>query len=691
MSRRSFALLLIFSLIVLSAGTVFAAVPFVSIVSPAANTVITNTAAPLDVTIQFGNAPEPDANGSPGMFVRAYDVTDTTTYAQDQTLDLSLIPWTATLDFAGNYPPLGSTVHLIAYMTDGTGAHIAQSPTIAIVWGTASPPTDTPTPTPTNTPVIIPTNTPTPTATSPGGQPAVSVSVPAPNQLVDPIAGFTVTGNTANLPAGATVLVRLRNVNGETLGEQGIVPIANQVWGVTLKKTLSNVATTSSGDIIVFLILNGNVIAQTNAIPLIFPGGNQQATLTITIPANGTVVDRSVPVIISGTSTGLANGTTIQVQGYVSNGPLLVAQGVGQTNNAGNWSATLNFNLAVNPGAGGYVTASAIVNNSPIAVSNTVNVTWGSGTIKPFVRINSPQQGAIVGVNGAPVQVYGSAGNVTQNNVTVRALDPFGNVLAQQSAQVDGQGNWQALSLFVNVQPGTPGTLYAFGSNPQNGAVVGSTRIGVTFGGQCFLRTDWPVLVVKTGDTLLRIAQRVGSTITELAYGNCLYNADLVYVGQQFRVPRLPVTPPPQQVTLRIIAPIENATLDTNQPIIVTGAGMGISGNNIVVRALDGSGNLLAQQTVIGGNALINGESQWQVNLNVQVAGGTRGAIYAFAQSPATGQILADSLADVTFGAPIIVTPVPGQKQLIITQPITNTSVTPSGQLQVTGQILAPI
>src|SRR6185369_10415562 len=111
-------------------------------------------------------------------------------------------------------------------------------------------------------------------------------------------------------------------------------------------------------DIFAFLILNGSVIAQTNAIPLTFPGGNPQQTLTITVPANSAVVNRSVPVVVSGTSTGLNSGTVIQVQGYVSNGPTLVAQGTGQTNNAGNWSATLNFNLAVNPGAGGYITAS---------------------------------------------------------------------------------------------------------------------------------------------------------------------------------------------------------------------------------------------------------------------------------------------------------------------------------------------
>ena len=695
MFKRSFALLFMLLLTALSAGMASAQAPFVSITSPGSGTVISNTAAPLNVSVQFGNAPEPDANGGPGLLLRAYDASETTLFTQTATVDLSLIPWSAQLDFAGNNPPLGSTVHLIAFMTDSLGTQIAQSPAIPIVWGSAPIPTDTPTntptPTATNTSVNTPTNTPTPTATTPGGQSAISVSVPTANQLVDPIAGFTVTGNTANLPAGATVLVRLRNANGETLGEQGIVPVANQAWTVTLKKTIGNIATTTNGDMFAFLILNGSVIAQTNAIPLTFPGGNQQATLTITVPGNGTVINTSVAVVVSGTSTGLANGTTIQVQGYVSNGPTLVAQGIGQTNNAGNWSATLNFNLAVNPGAGGYITASAIVGGSPVAVSNTVNVTWGSGTIKPFVRINSPQQGAIVGVNGAPVQVYGTAGNVTQNNVTVRALDPFGNVLAQQSTVTDGQGNWQALSLFVNVQPGTPGTLYAFGTNPQNGAVVGSTRIGVTFGGQCFLRTDWPIVVVKAGDTLLRIAQRVGSNVTELAYANCLYNADLVYVGQRLRVPRLPVTPPPQQVTLRIIIPAENAILDTTQPILVTGAGMGIAGNNIVVRALDSSGNLLGQQTVIGGNTQSNGESSWQVSLNVQVASGTPGAIYAFAQSPSSGQILADALASVSFGAPVVVTPAPGEKLLIITSPTADSSVTPSGQLQVMGQLLGPV
>ena len=268
------------------------------------------------------------------------------------------------------------------------------------------------TPTPTNTPVNTPTNTPTATATTPGGQPAISVSVPTPAQLVDPIAGFTVTGNTANLPVGATVLVRLRNANGETLGEQGIVPVANQAWTVTLKKTISSIATTSNGNMFAFLILNGNVIAQTNAIPLTFSGGNQQATLTITVPGNSTVdqhqrARRRLRDIDRAGDRNDDSGAGLRQQR-----PDAGRAGRRSNQQRGNWSATLNFNLAVNPGAGGYISASAIVNGNPVAVSNIVNVIWGSGTVKPFVHINSPTQGAIVGVNGAPVQVYGIAVNV---------------------------------------------------------------------------------------------------------------------------------------------------------------------------------------------------------------------------------------------------------------------------------------
>ncbi len=149
----------------------------------------------------------------------------------------------------------------------------------------------------------------------------------------------------------------------------------------------------------------------------------------------------------------------------------------------------------------------------------------------------------------------------------------------------------------MNVAPGTPGAIYAFITSPQNGSIIASSRVDVYFNGQCYIRTDWPIYVVQAGDTLLRIAQRVGTSVTDLAYSNCITNANLVYTGQALRVPRLPVTPQPQPVTISILSPSDNAQVDATERVTVTGSGTNLAGNDVVVRALDSNGNLLAQQT----------------------------------------------------------------------------------------------
>ncbi len=55
---------------------------------------------------------------------------------------------------------------------------------------------------------------------------------------------------------------------------------------------------------------------------------------------------------------------------------------------------------------------------------------------------------------------------------------------------------------------------------------------------QCQPRTDWGTYVVVRGDTLSRIARRFGATVASLTSGNCLANANRIYVGQRLRVPR---------------------------------------------------------------------------------------------------------------------------------------------------------
>lgn len=687
MYKRSFTLFLSLLLIALFANAALGqGDPFISITSPGNGTVISNMDAALSVTVSFGNAPE----GATSVMLRAFD-SNGSVLAQDQG-DVSQIPWNAILNFGT--PPVtpGTSGYLQAYMIDGnTGDRVATSAPVNVQYGVSQPPTQPPPPT---TP---PTSTPIPTATTipptvPVGQPSIVISNPVNNAQADPNAGVIVSGSVTNMPAGgATIIIRLRNANGDTLGNQGLVPDPNQPnqsFNGNVARNTPGVPVTTNGSVIAFLILNNTVIATSNSVPLIFPGAPPQPTLQITSPANGSTVNTGAQVVVSGSSSNIPAGTVVQVRGFVGN--TQVAQGSGQTNGSGNWSIALQFSQAVNPGTSGSISASATVNSAQVN-SNIVNVFWGNGTNQqPFIQINNPPQGSVVGGVNVPINVSGLAGNLFENALTVRALDSFGNVLAQQPVTAVN-GFWQATLFVNNVAPGTPGTLYAFATSAQNGSVVASARVNVTFAGQCFLRTDWPIYVVQTGDTLLKIANRVGSTVSELAYANCIPNANIVYVGQQLRVPRLPVptaVPTVQQpATLRILTPVEGAQLDTTQRIAVAGAGRSLAGSNIVVRALDLSGNLLAQQITQAGPAAANGESVWQVSLGLDATTAASGSIYAFAQSPTTGQVLADALVDVTFGSPIVVVPPPSQQQIVITQPTDNAGVAPSGQLQVAGKV----
>ena len=64
---------------------------------------------------------------------------------------------------------------------------------------------------------------------------------------------------------------------------------------------------------------------------------------------------------------------------------------------------------------------------------------------------------------------------------------------------------------------------------------------------QCAVRTDWGVYRVVGGDTLYRIGRRFDTTVSALVNGNCLVDANRIYIGQQLRVPSVKAgstTPP---------------------------------------------------------------------------------------------------------------------------------------------------
>lgn len=56
---------------------------------------------------------------------------------------------------------------------------------------------------------------------------------------------------------------------------------------------------------------------------------------------------------------------------------------------------------------------------------------------------------------------------------------------------------------------------------------------------------EWPIVIVKQGDTLSAIARKVGSTAQRLAEVNCLVNPNRIFVSQQLRVPLTFVPPDP--------------------------------------------------------------------------------------------------------------------------------------------------
>lgn len=78
--------------------------------------------------------------------------------------------------------------------------------------------------------------------------------------------------------------------------------------------------------------------------------------------------------------------------------------------------------------------------------------------------------------------------------------------------------------------------------------VLPSTVVGA----QCTPRQDWVTqYTIVRGDHLARIAQRYGVSLADLAAGNCIANANVIYAGQVIRVPAagqvVPTTPPVTQ------------------------------------------------------------------------------------------------------------------------------------------------
>ncbi len=453
----------------------------------------------------------------------------------------------------------------------------------------------------------------------------------------------------------------------------------------------------------------------------------QTPAISIGSPGDGTTVDTNLLVDVSGSYSSVPVDATIRVD-LLAGG--LVGQRILAQDGSGSWFANDVDLSAVPKGTPGTIVAYVVAaDTSILATSNVVSVTWGfpvptaeptftpsptatftatstdtftatptttatqaftatptatwtpSTTPPPTATITilSPTAESIF-PTGVVIPVMGTSTNLLANGLTVRALNANSDVLAEALVLPDVSGNWIA-NLTVNVPVGTRGKIYAFATRPSDGLIYASTRVNVTYGGPCLVRTDWFVYVVQPGDTLFRVASRVGSSINELALANCLDNTNLIMVGQQLRVPRQPAPPPTANLTnLRILTPLLNATVDTSARLNVAGTGRGIAGYSIVVRALNQAGEVLGQQVAVASGANAAGDSSWQTALFISVAPGTPGSIYAYAVAPSTGAIVTDDLINITYGGATAAEPTPrptgeaitGDVEVVINVPVDN-------------------
>jgi heat shock protein HslJ len=195
----------------------------------------------------------------------------------------------------------------------------------------------------------------------------------------------------------------------------------------------------------------------------------------------------------------------------------------------------------------------------------------------------------------------------------VQAQDEAGNILAQSTAVlqgkdvgVGGQGDWSVELNLEDVIPGTKGAIVAFSTKP---ASDGSS-------------------------------QRVAETRVDVLYGEKV------------------------EAMIVIREPSHGMVLDIDQPVEVKGQGQGLPEANVVVQALDASGNVLAQEatTLQGKKVGVGGKGDWAVALDLsQVTPGVRGRIVAFGTDPNGGRV-AETGIDVTFGEAVEPTPEPTEE-----------------------------
>ena len=188
-----------------------------------------------------------------------------------------------------------------------------------------------------------------------------------------------------------------------------------------------------------------------------------------------------------------------------------------------------------------------------------------------------------------PIQVTGSAAGMPNDQVLIFAIDGDLNILGESTATLDAP-NAEGLSTYT-------GTLWASASVKTDGKIVAG---GLYDDGS--------------------IAGSAGVFVTMI--------------------------PAP---AIDIMEPLDGATIPDPFSFTVSGTGVELPENTVVVQATTSDGTVLAEVPTAVNSSELGGAGSWSVQLSVVIPAGTTGQIIAFSPDPNTGGKIAFAQINVVY------------------------------------------
>lgn len=189
-----------------------------------------------------------------------------------------------------------------------------------------------------------------------------------------------------------------------------------------------------------------------------------------------------------------------------------------------------------------------------------------------------------------PIQVTGSAAGMPNDQVLIFAIDGDLNILGESTATL-GAPDANGLSTYT-------GTLWAFAPVKTDGKIVAG---GLNEDGS--------------------IAGSAGVFVT--------------------------LIPAP---AITIVEPLDGATVPDTTSFTVSGTGVELPENTVVVQATASDGTVLAEVSTTVNTSELGGAGPWSAQLSVVAPAGTTGQIIAFSPDPNTGGNIAIAQINVVYG-----------------------------------------